>query len=68
MKRPSHDLLMQAQAALGDAREVERQAGNRGVAMVLNDLALGVFRVALDTEIDEVANAAHDQRYPGGAS
>lgn len=64
MTRPSHDLLMQAQAILGQARDVEQAAGNRGVAMVLNDLNLNVFQIALDDEIDELANRACDVRYP----
>lgn len=67
MKRASHDLLMQAQAALGKARDVEQQAGNRGVAMVLNDMALGIFQVALSPDADELANRACDERYPDGA-
>ena len=63
--RPSFDLLMQAQEKLGDARDAEAAAGNRGVAMVLNRLVLSVFQLAMDTEIDEVANAACDKQYPG---
>jgi hypothetical protein len=63
-QRPSHNLLMQAQEALGKARDAERDAGNRGVAMVLNDMALDVFKVALSTEIDDLANRVYDQRYP----
>lgn len=65
-RRPSHDLLMQAQEALGKAREAEQDAGNRGVAMLLNDMTLAVFQVALSTTIDEVANRACDERFPGG--
>lgn len=64
MKRVSHDLLMQAQEALGKARDAERQAGNKGVAMVLNDFALGVFRVALDDDVERMADAAYAERYP----
>jgi hypothetical protein len=63
--RPSHELLMHAQELLGQARDIEQAAGNRGVAMVLNDLNLNVFQVALSSEIDELANAACDVRYPG---
>lgn len=35
--------------------------------MVLNDMTVGVFQIALSTEIDTLANAAHDVRYPDGA-
>jgi hypothetical protein len=66
VSRPSHDLLMQAQEILGRARDAELSAGNPGVAMVLNDMTVGIFQVALSTEIDDVANRAHAQRYPGG--
>lgn len=63
-KRPSHDLLMQAEELLGKARDVERDAGNKGVAMVLNDLTLGIFKVALDTELDALADRAYAARFP----
>lgn len=71
--RPSFDLLMRAQCLLGDAREVERAAGNRGAWMVLNEMAISIFQIAIGTEFDDLANAAYDRRYPdhpfpGGAS
>jgi hypothetical protein len=68
VKRASHDLLMQASEALIRAREVEQEAGNRGVAMVLNDMTVGIFQLALSPNADELANRACDERYPGGAS
>lgn len=64
MKRPSHELLMQAQELLGQARDVEQAAGNRGVAMLCNDLTVNLFQIALSTEVDELANRACDERYP----
>jgi len=64
MKRPSHDLLMQATEALSRAREVEQAAGNLGVAMVVNDVTLALFKVALDDEVDALANRAYAERYP----
>lgn len=67
MARPSHDLLMQATEALTRAYQIEQESGNRGVAMVLNDMTVSIFQVALSTEIDTLANAACDQRYPAGA-
>jgi hypothetical protein len=67
VRRPSHELLMEAQEKLSRARDAEQDAGNRGVAMILNDLALALFKVALDDEIDEAANRACDARFPGGA-
>jgi hypothetical protein len=66
-KRPSHELLMQAQELLSQARDVEREAGNRGVAMLVNDMALHLFQIVLVPEIDELANRACDERYSGGA-
>lgn len=67
-QRPSHDLLMKAQELLGEAREVERAAGNRGVSMVINDLTLGIFRIAIDTDVDDLANRAYAARYPEDAA
>ena len=62
--RPSHDLLMRAQELLSQARQVERDAGNNGAAMVINDLVIGLFKIAIDTEFDELANRAYRARYP----
>lgn len=62
-QRVSHELLMQAQQTLSEASKAERDAGNRGVAMVLNELVLTVFRVALSSDLDETANRAYDERY-----
>jgi hypothetical protein len=67
-RRPSHDLLMQAQEKLGEARDVERDAGNLGAWMVCNDLALSIFRIAIDTEFDDLANRAYAARYPDAAA
>lgn len=63
-KRPSHDLLMQAQELLGRARDVEQDGGHKGVAMVLNDLTLGIFKVAIDNDIDDLADALYAERHP----
>lgn len=63
-KRPSHDLLMQAQELLSQARGVERDAGHPGVAMVINDFVIALFKVALDSEIDQQADALYAERFP----
>ena len=52
MSRPSHDALMAAQEQLGQARDIERDAGNLAVSRYLNDLTLSIFRVSLDEEMD----------------
>lgn len=62
-QRPSHEFVMQAQDALGEARNAEQAAGNFGVAMVLNDLVLSLFQIALNDEFDDLANAAYEKRY-----
>jgi hypothetical protein len=59
---------MDAQETLGRARDLEAEAGNRGVAMALNDTVVGLFALALDTTVDDTANALYDQRYPGTVS
>jgi hypothetical protein len=51
--RPSHDALMAAQEALGNARNIEQAAGNNLVAELLNQLTLAVFKVALQDDLDE---------------
>lgn len=63
-RRPSHDALMRAQDALGDARQAEEEAGNHGAAMVLNDLVISLFQIALSDEFDDLANRAFAARYP----
>jgi hypothetical protein len=68
VKRPSHDLLMQVTDLLAKARDVEREAGNLGTAMVFNDLNLAIFKAALDTEFDARANAECAARYPEGGA
>lgn len=62
--RPSFELLMQAQDLLGQAREAERAAGNRGAWMVLNEMTISLFQIAIGREFDDVANAAYDRNYP----
>jgi hypothetical protein len=52
-RRPSHDALMAAQEALGNARNIEQAAGNNLVAELLNQLTLTVFKVALQDDLDE---------------
>lgn len=63
-QRPSHEHLMRAQEALGDARDAEQKAGNLGAAMVLNDVCLSVFQIALLEEFDALANRAFADRFP----
>jgi hypothetical protein len=55
---------MQAQKLLGQASDVELKAGNKGAWMVLNDLVLSMFQIAIGTEFDELANRAYAARYP----
>lgn len=52
--RPSHDALMRAQEALGEARNIEQDAGNAAVARLLNQLVLTVFQVSLRADLDEL--------------
>lgn len=63
--RPSFDLLMKAQEVLGKARDLESKAGHKGAAMVLNDLTVSLFQIALSSEFDALADAACEIRYPG---
>jgi hypothetical protein len=57
---------MRAQELLGQARDVEQAAGNLGASMVLNDVTLSLFQIALLTDFDDLANRAHAARYPAG--
>lgn len=51
-KRVSHDDLMAAQEALGRARDSEFAAGNTAVGRAINELAIVVFKVALQAGLD----------------
>lgn len=48
--RPSHEELMEAQDALGRARDKEIMAGNQELGMQLNELVLMLFALALKVE------------------
>lgn len=66
-RRPSHDALMAAQEALGQARDIEQAAGNGPVSRMLNQLTLLVFKVAIQTDIDGHLLLAEQMKEPGGA-
>jgi hypothetical protein len=54
--RPSHAELMEAQEVLGRARDKEQAAGNDGLAMAINGIVIGLFKIALSDEYaDELA-------------
>jgi hypothetical protein len=58
-RRPSHDYLMAAQEALGEARQIEQDAGNEAMARFLNQMVLAVFRLAIQSDIDAELTAAY---------
>jgi hypothetical protein len=66
--RPSFEMLMKAQEVLSEARDLESKAGHKGAAMVLNDLTLSLFQIALSDEFDALADAACEIRYPGSVA
>jgi hypothetical protein len=51
--RPSHDELLEAQDALGRARDKEFAAGNQVLGMQLNELVISLFQFALRVEDGE---------------